>query len=117
MHTRASLRSSGGWDCSGRWPVTLSRWLFATLPLVLLAGLLAVIIYTRPADRVRGGAVPPVERLTFQRVTLEPGAIVATVLNDGPDDIAIAQVQVDDAFWTFTADRGQELGHLGRTTL
>ena len=40
------------------------------------------------------------ERLTFQRVTLEPGAIVATVLHDGPDDITIAQVQVDDAFWT-----------------
>ncbi len=93
------------------------RWLFATLPLVLLAGLLAVIVYSRPADSVRGGNVPPVERLTFQRVTLEPGAIVATVLNDGPDDITIAQVQVDDAFWTFTADRGQELAHLSRTTL
>jgi zinc transporter ZupT len=89
----------------------------AAVPLVLLVGLLAVIIWSRPADSVRGDAVPPVERLTFQRVTLEPGAIVATVLNDGPDDIAIAQVQVDDAFWTFTADRGQELGHLGRTTL
>ena len=93
------------------------KWLLAALPLVLLAGLLAVIIYSRPADSVRGGNVPPVERLTFQRVTLEPGAIVATVLNDGPDDVTIAQIQVDDAFWTFTADRGQELGHLGRTTL
>ena len=89
----------------------------AVVPLVLLVGLLAVIIWSRPADSVRGDAVPPVERLTFQRVTLEPGAIVATVLNDGPDDISIAQVQVDDAFWTFTTDRGQELGHLGRTTL
>jgi zinc transporter ZupT len=31
--------------------------------------------------------------------------------------VAIAQVQVDDAFWTFTTDKGQELGHLGRTTV
>ena len=54
---------------------------------------------------MRGANVPPVERLTFQRVTLEPGAIVATVLNDGPDEITIAQVQVDDAFWTFTTDQ------------
>ena len=92
-------------------------WAFAIIPFVLLAGLLAVIVWTRPADRVRGNNVPPVERLTFQRVTLEPGAIMATVLNDGPDDISIAQIQVDDAFWTFTADRGQELQHLGRTTL
>jgi zinc transporter ZupT len=93
------------------------RWLAALLPLVLLAALLALIVWSGPADAVRGTNVPPVERLTFQRVALEPGAIVATLLNDGPDAVTIAQVQVDDAFWTFTADKGQQLGHLGRTTL
>lgn len=86
-------------------------------PLVLLGALLAVIVWSRPADTVRGANVPPVERLTFQRVTLEPGAIVATVMNDGPDDVTIAQVQMDEAFWTFTTDKGQTLRHLGRTTL
>jgi zinc transporter ZupT len=91
--------------------------LLALLPIALLGALLAVIVWSRPADRLRGAGAPPIERLTYQRVTLEPGMIVATVLNDGPDDVAIAQVQVDDAFWTFTADRGQSLGHLGRTTL
>jgi ZIP family zinc transporter len=91
--------------------------LLALLPLVLLAGLLGFIVWSGPADSVRGDGFPPVERLTFQRVVLEPGFIVATVFNDGPDEVAIAQVQVDDAFWTFTADKGQTLGHLGRTTL
>ena len=91
--------------------------LLALVPLVLLGALLAAIVWSRPADAVRGVNVPPVERLTFQRVTLEPGAIVATVLNDGPDDITIAQVQVDEAYWTFTTDKGQSLSHLGRTTL
>ena len=99
-------------DTAGR-----GRWLLAFLPLVLLAALLAVIVWSGPADAIRGDGYPPIERLTFQRVTLEPGAIVATVLNDGPDAVAIAQVQVDDAFWTFTTDKGQELGHLGRTTV
>src|SRR5688572_3344289 len=89
----------------------------ALVPLAILAALLVVIVRSRPADAVRAANAPPVERLTFQRVTLEPGAIVATVLNDGPDDITIAQVQVDDAFWTFRTDRGQSLRHLGRTTL
>ena len=93
------------------------RVLLALVPLVLLGALLAAIVWSRPADAVRGVNVPPVERLTFQRVTLEPGAIVATVLNDGPDDITIAQVQVDEAYWTFTTDKGQSLSHLGRTTL
>ena len=89
----------------------------ALIPLVLLGALIAAIVWSKPADAVRGVNVPPVERLTFQRVTLEPGAIVATVMNDGPDDLTIAQIQVDDAFWTFTTDKGQALSHLGRTTL
>lgn len=93
------------------------RLLLALLPLLLLGGLLAVIVRSGPADALRGDNVPPLERLTFQRVALEPGAIVASVMNDGPDDLTIAQVQVDDAFWTFTADRGVALRHLGRTTL
>jgi zinc transporter ZupT len=38
-------------------------------------------------------------------------------MNDGPDEVTIAQVQVDDAFWTFTAEGGTVLRHLGRTTL
>ena len=92
-------------------------WLLALVPLLLLGALLAVIVWSGPADQIRGDNFPPIERLTFQRVTLEPGAIVATVLNDGPDAVAVAQVQVDDAFWTFTTDQGQSLGHLARTTL
>src|SRR5688500_1327554 len=93
------------------------RLLFAVLPLLLLGLLLVVIVRSGPADAVRGEDYPPVERLTFQSVTLEPGSIVVEVLNDGPDDVTIAQVQVDEAFWTFTADPGVALGHLDRTTL
>ena len=44
--------------------------LLALVPLVLLGALLAAIVWSRPADAVRGVNVPPVERLTFQRVTL-----------------------------------------------
>ena len=97
--------------------MTLKGLAAALIPLVLLGALIAAIVWSKPADAVRGVNVPPVERLTFQRVTLEPGAIVATVMNDGPDDLTIAQIQVDDAFWTFTTDKGQALSHLGRTTL
>ena len=93
------------------------RLLLALLPLALLAALLVVIIRSGPAESVRGADYPPVERLTFQRVTLEPGFIVANVLNDGPDLVTIAQVQVDEAFWTFTADNGVALRHLDRTRL
>jgi ZIP family zinc transporter len=95
----------------------MKRVVLAVLPLILLAGLLALIVRLSPADALRGEDHPPVERLTYQRVTLEPEGIVVSLMNDGPDDVTIAQVHVDDAFWTFTADKGTVLGHLDRTTL
>ena len=88
----------------------------ALSPLVLLAALLGVIVWSGPADALRGG-FPPVELLTFQRVALGPDGIVVTVLNDGPDPVTIAQVQVDEAYWSFTSDTGRVLSHLGRATL
>ena len=93
------------------------RWLLALIPLVLLAGLLVWIVKSGPGESVRGDGYPPVERLTFQRVVLDTNGIVLRVLNDGPDPVTIAQVQVDDAFWTFTTDHPEALGHLERATL
>ena len=92
-------------------------WLLAAVPLLLLAALLFAIVRLGPGDAVRGSSYPPVERLTFQRVALGPDGIAATVLNDGPDEVTIAQVQVDDAYWAFRATDGTVLRHLGRTTL
>jgi zinc transporter ZupT len=87
------------------------------LPLGLLAVLVAAVIRSDPSDFVSGPAAVPVERLAFQRVVLAPDGILVSLLNDGPDEVTIAQVQVDDAYWTFTADNGLSLQHLGRTTL
>ena len=91
--------------------------LAAVLPIALLAVLITVIVKTRPGDTLRGGTVPPVERLAIERARLHPGQIVLPVLNDGPDPVTIAQVIVDDAYWAFSASNGTTLGHLGRTTL
>ena len=92
-------------------------WLAGIVPLALLAVLVAVIIKTSPGDRLQGGDVPPVERLSIERAQLGPDGIVLSVLNDGPDQVTIAQVTVDDAYWAFTASNGTVLKHLGRTSL
>ncbi len=92
-------------------------WALAALPLVLLGGLLSLLLWSGLADALRGEGYPPVENLAFQRVELEPDGILATVFNDGPDPVTIAQVQVDDAYWAFSAEPGTTLAHLGRTTL
>ena len=94
-----------------------ARWLVALLPLALLGALLGLIVWSGPADAIRGDGFPPVEQITFQRVELGPDGIVVTVLNDGPDPVTIAQVQVDEAYWSFTSDSGRVLSHLGRATL
>ena len=92
-------------------------WALGVLPLVLLGGLLGLMLWSGPFDALRGEEYPPVEDLAFQRVELGPDGIIATVFNDGPDSVTIAQVQVDDAFWGFSAEPGTTLAHLGRTIL
>lgn len=92
-------------------------WLLALLPLALLAALLVAIVRFGPAESIRGGA-PPVEVLTFQLVRLTPDGFEVTVLNDGPDPVTIAQVTVDEAFWSFAVEpAGRALRHLERATL
>lgn len=96
--------------------MTGKLWLLALVPLALLAGLLALIFAFDPTAAIRGDA-PPVEVLTFQRLELGPQGIRAVVLNDGPDPVTIAQVMVDEAYWSFAAEPGTELRRLGRATL
>jgi zinc transporter ZupT len=92
------------------------RWAIALLPLLALAALLVVIVRLDPATALRGDS-PPVEVLVFERVTLDDGGITVRVLNDGPDPVTIAQVMVDDAYWSFTQEPAGELGHLRGATL
>ena len=92
------------------------RWGMALAPLVALGALLLVIVRLDPAGKLRGD-VPPVEKLVFERVTLDEKGITARVLNDGPDAVAIAQVMVDDAYWAFSQEPAGALRHLGAATL
>ena len=103
-------------DSSTRVPVQ-RLWLLGLIPLVLLGALAMLILRTGATALLRNDAVPPIESLTFQRVELTADGMVATVLNDGPDPVTIAQVQVDDAYWHFTADPPGTLAHLRETAL
>ena len=89
----------------------------ALLPLALLGGLILLLLRTGPADALKPAGVPPIERLAITRLQLTPGGIIAAVLNDGPDPVTIAQVQVDDAYWQFTIEPKSQLAHLRSATL
>ena len=89
-------------------------WLGAIAPLVLIGGLIAAFIAFDPIGELR--SVPPVESLSFERTTLEPDSVELVLRNDGPDEVSIAQVIVNDAYWQFEIGDDQ-LGRLESTTL
>ena len=93
------------------------RWIaLGLLPLGLLIAVLLLIVATNGGMGER--TAPPIEELKVQRVTLpEPGRIVLTVVNDGPDPITIAQVRVDDAYWTHEITPGRTIDRLGTATI
>lgn len=89
-------------------------WLGAIAPVVLI-GLLALAFITfDPIGELR--STPPIETLSFERTTLEPGSIELQVRNDGPDQVSIAQILVNDAYWRFEIG-DNDLGRLESTTV
>jgi len=88
------------------------------LPLIALGIVIFAFVRTDPLEGVRE-AFPPVEELTFERVTLknDPKDIVVRVRNGGPDPVTIAQVLIDEAYWQYTVSPDAVVGRLGTATL
>jgi zinc transporter ZupT len=96
--------------------VNRKTWLWFLLPLVLLAILSLVVVKGGTLSRLARG-LPPVEELTVDRVQLTPGHIVMDLVNGGPEPVTVAQVMVDEAFWTHTMTPGRTVSRLGRARI
>jgi zinc transporter ZupT len=98
-------------------PRSFNRILWAVLPLVLLAGIIALFLASGAGIPAQEG-LPPIEEITVQRVLLPaPNEVTVEVINSGPDPVTIAQVLVDDAYWAFSIDPGPELARLASATI
>ena len=86
------------------------------LPLVLLTAVLVLFIQLDPMESLTGNQ-PPVEDLSVERVILNSDGIVMHVINAGPETVTIAQVLVDEAYWSFNISPANELPRLGRATI
>ena len=86
------------------------------LPLVVLAGAIAIFVALDAPGLERGG--PPQEELAVERTVLRPGQIELHLRNDGADPVRIRQAIVNDAFAAFTAS-DSAIGRLdrGRVTI
>src|SRR5918995_1608250 len=88
----------------------LPAWVLGVVPLLLIViAVGAFAALDGPGLGERRG--PPAEQLAVERTVLEPGAIELTVRNDGPDAVAVAQAQVNDAFVQFSG-ADQPIGRL-----
>lgn len=98
---------------AGRASAVTRNWLRALGPVALVGVMVVLFLALNPIGRLR--EVPPVEALAVERTVFTPDQIQLTVRNDGPDPVHIAQVQVNDAYWSFTLDGA--LDRLGTATL
>ncbi|MGO4836976.1 metal transporter, partial [Rhizobiaceae sp. 2RAB30] len=73
---------------------------WAILPVVALGLAIAWLLTANPLVMSSSG-LPPVEKLTFERVVLDPGGLRLLVRAGGSEPMIIAQVQVDDAYRQF----------------
>lgn len=81
----------------------LIRLALVLLPLAAMLGAFVWIASLDPLRSFNNGA-PPVEALTVERTILDETGIGLLVRAGGSEAMVIAQVAVDDAFWTFTQD-------------
>lgn len=93
----------------------MRRAALAFIPLFMI-GVLAFVLL-RSGSSLFPGDFPPVEELSFGRVTLGANEITAVVTNGGPSPVTIAQVLVDDAYWSHTITPSRTLKRLGSATI
>jgi zinc transporter ZupT len=92
--------------------------LWAVVPVLLLALAVGVVVTSSSSlvDLV-GSNPPPADEFDIRRVEFSPGEIRITVRNPQPDDLTIANVNVDDAIVPYTVDGATTLGRLRSSTI
>ena len=88
-------------------------WLYGLLPIAVLGILCGAIIKLGDRKDLLPTEVPPIEELSIQRIIIKPYGFQLEVMNDGPDELTIAQVSIEEAYWNFTMEPADKtLGHL-----
>lgn len=86
------------------------------VPILLLAGVIALFVYTRGAG-LNVTPAAPIETVQFGRTILRPGRIEVHLRNTSPQPITIAQVAINEAMWPFAVSPGPTLPRLGTAAL
>ncbi|MFW6153037.1 MAG: ZIP family metal transporter [Halobacteriota archaeon] len=88
----------------------LPRWVWALVPIVLIALVLVGLLVAGPG--FERGAPQPELSISYHTIPDE-NSFVLHVTNDGSTDLTIAQVFVDGAYWNFEVDKTRSLPLVG----
>ena len=91
------------------WNTRSITWL--VLPLVLLVVALIALLSTDPMRLLTGGQ-PPVEELHVQRTVLDEDGIHLHIINGAPEPVRLAQVMIDEAYWSFDISPDADLDRM-----
>ena len=92
--------------------------LWAVVPVLLLAFVVGIVVtFGSSLVDLVGTNPPPADEFDIRRVEFSPGEIRITVRNPQPDDLTIANVNVDDAIVPFSVDGPTTLGRLRSSTI
>ncbi len=94
---------------------TLRTFVLLLLPILLLAGVIALFLSTGGGLELESAA--PIENLDVERYDLKNDVIELHVRNTGPEDITIAQVVVNEAVMPFTITPNTSIPRLGRAVI
>ncbi|HSH82817.1 MAG TPA: hypothetical protein VLA19_30155 [Herpetosiphonaceae bacterium] len=82
------------------------------VPILLLAGVIALFLATDGAG-LNVEPAAPIETVQFGRTILMPDQIELHVRNTSPQDVTIAQININDAIWPFDISPSPTIPRLG----
>jgi ZIP family zinc transporter len=97
-------------------PRRLNTILVMLAPLLLLAGVIGLFVYTHGAG-LNVTPTAPIETVQFGRTILRPGQIELHIRNTSPQELNVAQVNINDAIWPYTVSPSPTIPRLGSAVL
>ncbi|MCI0531493.1 MAG: ZIP family metal transporter [candidate division Zixibacteria bacterium] len=91
-------------------------WRNTLIPLALSAAVVVLFVMAGPLGVLKQ-SVPPIEKVSIQRVILQPEEMTVKIVNDGPDPVTISQILINEAYWKFTMEPSQTIPRLGQASI
>jgi len=94
----------------------LNLWFWILVPVLAIGLMLAFFVFGNPLS-VFTANLPPIENLTIERVRVLDGGFEVSLINGGPDPVTVAQILVDDAYWSHEIAPSATIPRLGRAKI